>query len=103
MRDGVASQAMDLVLANIRGQNRTWLLMVQLFNLLAKKTKKDLPDCHLSLTPHQRMGKLVWPLRIPEQTVSAPRKPWESSKLGQSLVAKTHKTAVYQGETAAHL
>ena len=50
--DGVASQAMDLVLANIRA-DQNLVVDGSALNLLAKKTKKDLPDCHLTLTPHQ--------------------------------------------------
>lgn len=53
--DGVASQAMDLVLANIRA-DQNLVVDGSALNLLAKKTKKDLPDCHLTLTPHQKNG-----------------------------------------------
>ena len=58
--DGVASQAMDLVLANIRA-DQNLVVDGSALNLLAKKNKKDLPDCHLTLTPHQKeWGTLVW-------------------------------------------
>ena len=46
---------MDLVLANIRA-DQNLVVDGSALNLLAKKTKKDLPDCHLTLTPHQKNG-----------------------------------------------
>lgn len=100
--DGVASQAMDLVLANIKA-DQNLVVDGSALNLLAKKTKKDLPDCHLTLTPHQKEWERLSGLRIPEQTVSNTQKALGEFQVGTILVAKSHKTAVYQGETVAHL
>ena len=41
--------------------------------------------------------------RIPEQTVSNTQKALGEFRAGTILVAKSHKTAVYQGEKVAHL
>ena len=71
--DGAASQAMDLVLANIRA-DQNLVVDGSALNLLAKKNKKDLPDCHLTLTPHQKEWERLSGLRIPEQTVSNTQK-----------------------------
>lgn len=97
--DGVASQAMDLVLANIRA-DQNLVVDGSALNLLAKK---DLPDCQLTLTPHQKEWERLSGLRIPEQTVSNTQKALGEFQAGTILVAKSHKTAVYQGETEAHL
>lgn len=100
--DGAASQAMDLVLANIRA-DQNLVVDGSALNLLANKNKKDLPDCHLTLTPHQKEWERLSGLRIPEQTVSNTQKALREFQAGTILVAKSHKTAVYQGETVAHL
>ena len=100
--DGAASQAMDLVLANIRA-DQNLVVDGSALNLLVKKTKKGLPDCQLTLTPHQKEWERLSGLRIPEQTVSNTQKALGEFQAGTILVAKSHKTAVYQGETVAHL
>ncbi|MDU4410945.1 MAG: NAD(P)H-hydrate dehydratase, partial [Streptococcus sp.] len=100
--DGAASQAMDLVLANIRA-DQNLVVDGSALNLLAKKNKKDLPDCHLTLTPHQKEWERLSGLRIPEQIVSNTQKALGEFQAGTILVAKSHKTAVYQGEKVAHL
>ena len=100
--DGAASQAIDLVLANIR-TDQNLVVDGSALNLLAKKNKKDLPDCHLTLTPHQKEWERLSGLRIPEQTVSNTQKALREFQAGTILVAKSHKTAVYQGEKVAHL
>ena len=100
--DGAASQAMELVLTNIRA-DQNLVVDGSALNLLAKKNKKDLPDCHLTLTPHQKEWERLSGLRIPEQAVSNTQKALREFQAGTILVAKSHKTAVYQGETVAHL
>lgn len=100
--DGAASQAMDLVLANIRA-DQNLVVDGSALNLLAKKNKKSLPDCHLTLTPHQKEWERLSGFRIPEQTVSNTQKALGEFQAGTILVAKSHKTAVYQGEKVAHL
>ena len=64
--DGAASQAMDLVLANIKA-DQNLVVDGSALNLLAKKTKKDLPDCHLSSGKSQAQ-KQVCHKKMPRNT-----------------------------------
>ena len=85
--DGAASQAMDLVLANIRA-DQNLVVDGSALNLLAKKNKKSLPDCHLTLTPHQKEWERLSGFRIPEQTVSNTQKALGEFQAGTILVAR---------------
>lgn len=97
-----ASQVLDLVLENIR-PDQDVVVDGSALNLLAKKNKEDLPECHLILTPHQKEWERLSGLAISEQTVSNTQKALGEFQAGTILVAKSHKTAVYQGEKVAHL
>ena len=57
--DGVASQAMDLVLANIR-QIKIWLLMVQLSIFWLRRIRRATRLSPYSHPTSKRMGTLVW-------------------------------------------
>ena len=97
-----AGRALDLVLANIRS-NQYLVVDGSALNLLAKKGKSSLPECHLILTPHQKEWERLSGLAISEQSVSNIQRALEEFQSGTILVAKSHKTAVYQGEKVAHL
>ena len=100
--DGAASQAMDLVLANIR-PDQNLVVDGSALNLLAKKNKADLPECHLILTPHQKEWERLSGLAISEQTVSNTQKALADFPAETILVAKSHRTAVYQSKEVSHL
>ena len=61
------------------------------------------PKAHTIFTPHQKEWERLSGLRIPEQAVSNTQKALREFQAGTILVAKSHKTAVYQGEKVAHL
>ena len=100
--DGAASQAMELVLTNIRA-DQNLVVDGSALNLLAKKNKEELPVCHLTLTPHQKEWERLSGLAISAQTVSNTQRALGEFPKGTVLVAKSHKTVVYQGEEEAHL
>lgn len=62
-----------------------------------------MPECHLILTPHQKEWERLSGLAISEQSVSNTQRALEEFQSGTILVAKSHKTAVYQGAEVAHL
>ncbi|MDU5727785.1 MAG: NAD(P)H-hydrate dehydratase, partial [Neisseria sp.] len=97
-----AGRALDLVLANIRS-NQNLVVDGSALNLLAQKKKSSLPECHLILTPHQKEWERLSGLAISEQSVSNTQRALEEFQSGTILVAKSHKTAVYQGAEVAHL
>ena len=97
-----AGRALDLVLANIRS-NQYLVVDGSALNLLAKKGKSSLPECHLILTPHQKEWERLSGLAISEQSVSNIQRALEEFQSGTILVAKSHRTAVYQGAEVAHL
>lgn len=97
-----ANRALDLVLANIRS-NQNLVVDGSALNLLAKKNKSNLPECHLVLTPHQKEWERLSGLTISEQSISNTQRALEEFQSGTILVAKSHKTAVYQGSEVAHL
>ena len=97
-----AKRALDLVLANIRS-NQNLVVDGSALNLLAKKNKSSLPECHLVLTPHQKEWERLSGLTISEQSISNTQRALEEFRSGTILVAKSHKTAVYQGAEVAHL
>ena len=100
--DSAASQALDLVLKNIRATQEL-VIDGSALNLLAKKNKEELPVCHLTLTPHQKEWERLSGLAISAQTVSNTQRALGEFPKGTVLVAKSHKTVVYQGEEEAHL
>ena len=61
------------------------------------------PKAHTIFTPHQKEWERLSGVRIPEQTVSNTQKALGEFQAETILVAKSHKTAVYQGGTVAHL
>lgn len=97
-----ASQVLDLILANIR-PDQNLVVDGSALNLLAKKNKADLPECHLILTPHQKEWERLSGLAISEQTVSNTQKVLADFPAETILVAKSHRTAVYQSKEVAHL
>ena len=97
-----AGRALDLVLANIRS-NQYLVVDGSALNLLAKKGKSSLPECHLILTPHQKEWERLSGLAISEQSVSNIQRALEEFQSGTILVAKSHRTAVYQGAEVDHL
>ncbi len=97
-----AGRALDLVLANIRS-NQNLVVDGSALNLLAHKKKSSLPECHLILTPHQKEWERLSGLAISEQSVSNTQRALEEFQSGTILVAKSHKTAVYQEAEVAHL
>ena len=97
-----AKRALDLALANIRS-NQNLVVDGSALNLLAKKNKSSLPECHLVLTPHQKEWERLSGLAISEQSISNTQRALEEFRSGTILVAKSHKTAVYQGAEVAHL
>ena len=97
-----AGRALDLVLANIRS-NQNLVVDGSALNLLSQKKKSSLPECHLILTPHQKEWERLSGLAISEQSVSNTQRALEEFQSGTILVAKSHKTAVYQGAEVAHL
>ena len=97
-----ADWALELVLANIRS-NQNLVVDGSGLNLLAKKNQSSLPKCHLILTPHQKEWERLSGLAISEQSVSNTQRALEEFQSGTILVAKSHKTAVYQGAEVAHL
>lgn len=97
-----ARQVLDLVLANIR-PDQNLVVDGSALNLLAKKNKTDLPECHLILTPHQKEWERLSGLAILEQTVSNTQKALAAFPAETILVAKSHRTAVYQSKEVAHL
>ena len=97
-----AGRALDLVLANIRS-NQNLVVDGSALNLLAHKKKSSLPECHLILTPHQKEWERLSGLAISEQSVSNTQRALEEFQSGTILVAKSHKTAVYQGAEVAHI
>ena len=100
--DSAASQALDLVLKNIRATQEL-VIDGSALNLLAKKNKEELPVCHLTLTPHQKEWERLSGLAISAQTVYNTQRALGEFPKGTVLVAKSHKTVVYQGEEEAHL
>ena len=97
-----ARQVLDLVLANIR-PDQNLVVDGSALNLLAKQNKADLPECHLILTPHQKEWERLSGLAILEQTVSNTQKALADFPAETILVAKSHRTAVYQSKEVAHL
>lgn len=97
-----ADWALELVLANIRS-NQNLVVDGSALNLLAKKNQSSLPKCHLILTPHQKEWERLSGLAISEQSVSNTQRALEKFQSGTILVAKSHKTAVYQGAEVTHL
>ena len=97
-----ARQVLDLVLANIR-PDQNLVVDGSALNLLAKKNKADLPECHLILTPHQKEWERLSGLAISEQTVSNTQKALADFPAETILVAKSHRTAVYQSKEVSHL
>lgn len=97
-----ADWALELVLANIRS-NQNLVVDGSGLNLLAKKNQSSLPKCHLILTPHQKEWERLSGLAISEQSVSNTQRALEEFQSGTILVAKSHKTAVYQGAEVTHL
>lgn len=97
-----ARQVLDLVLANIR-PDQNLVVDGSALNLLAKKNKTDLPECHLILTPHQKEWERLSGLAILEQTVSNTQKALADFPAETILVAKSYRTAVYQSKEVAHL
>ena len=93
---------MELVLANIRS-NQNLVVDGSALNLLAKKNQSSLPKCHLILTPHQKEWERLSGLAISEQSVSNTQRALEKFQSGTILVAKSHKTAVYQGAEVTYL
>ena len=92
---------MDLVLANIR-QIKNWVLMVQLSIFWLRKIRRTYQIVTLLSLCNKEWERLSG-FRIPEQTVSNTQKALGEFRVGTILVAKSHKTAVYQGEKVAHL
>lgn len=97
-----ADWSLELVLANIRS-NQNLVVDGSGLNLLAKKNQSSLPKCHLILTPHQKEWERLSGLAISEQSVSNTQRALEEFQSGTILVAKSHKTVVYQGAEVAHL
>ena len=97
-----ANQVLNLVLANIRPDQNV-VVDGSALNLLAKKNKADLPECHLILTPHQKEWERLSGLAILEQTVSNTQKALADFPAETILVAKSHRTSVYQSKEVAHL
>ncbi|AXT15157.1 NAD(P)HX dehydratase [Streptococcus thermophilus] len=97
-----ADWALELVLANIRS-NQNLVVDGSALNLLAKKNQSSLPKCHLIFTPHQKEWERLSGLAISEQSVSNTQRALEEFQSGTILVAKSHKTAVYQGAEVTHL
>ncbi len=82
--DGAASQAMDLVLANV-GRSKNLVVDGSALNLLAKENKKDLPvvTSHPASKEWERLSGLV-----PDQIVSTLKKTLGEFQAGTILVAK---------------